>query len=308
MDKDFIDELLNEPAEPDTKITDDPPKGTPPAQTPDDLDKKAAGFYKDLREERRKRQDLQSELDRIRGTVNAILEMKRNPGAELLAEPKKGIPVKEGEAGELFVQQEDITNLSAAHAERIKLLEAELQRSKTQSQAEAEAQRVMESIVGENEEYSPVYNKYKAARKWVNDRVIEFQRDNRINGAMSSAAALDHVFDDTLESEFTKSFPGFNLEDVVQAEDSQRLFRRMLKSATAAMQPKEPTTDPRFRKVLSKPSGLAASTNAKAGQLNISEKLAALSTEDILNLSDKEIDALQRALSNEEKSDGILFR
>jgi len=309
MDKDFIDELLesDEPAKPEGS---EPATQEPKTQTQsEDLDKKAAGFYKDLRDERRKRQELQSELDRVKGTINAILEMKRNPAADIVGETKsKGIPVKETESGELFVNTDDVKNLNLPYEDRIKLLEQELQRAKSQSQAESEAQRIMEGIVGENEEYSPAYQKYKSARQWVNDRVIEFQRENRITGAMSSASALDHVFDDQLEGEFKKNFPGFHLEDVVQAEDSKRLFKRMLNNSVELFKPKEPTTDPRFRKVLSKPSGLAGSSNAKAGQMNISEKLAALSTEDIMNLSDKEIAALEKALLAEERSDGIMFK
>ncbi len=64
--------------------------------------------------------------------------------------------------------------------------------------------------------------KYKSARSWVNDQVIDYQRENSLDGIMNSGQALDHVFDEDKEAEFTKKFPGFTLDEVVTAGDSQR--------------------------------------------------------------------------------------
>jgi hypothetical protein len=57
--------------------------------------------------------------------------------------------------------------------------------------------------------------------------------------------------------------------------------------------------DSRFQKVLDKPSTLGNQANAKAGQLSALEKVGNLKTEDIMNLSDAQIEALMELSSKE---------
>jgi len=278
-----------------------------------DLEKKSKGFYDNMKEERRKRQDIQSELDRIKGTVAAILEMRKQPAAlaELGPKPKfNGLPVAETEDGDLYVPSEQLNTVIAPYQQKIEALEQRLQQSNLQQNVESETAKVLQSIVGEDESFGPAFQKYQAARKWVNDRVIEYQRENGIRGPMTSGQALDTVFsDDHVEQEFAKKFPGFAVEDVVQAEDSQRLFRRTMKNIASVLQPKIPDkiTNERFQKVLKKPAGLGNATNAKGASLSISEKLGDLSPSDIMSLTDAQAKALERALLEEEKTDGLIF-
>jgi hypothetical protein len=57
--------------------------------------------------------------------------------------------------------------------------------------------------------------------------------------------------------------------------------------------------DSRFQKVLNKPSTLGNQANAKAGQLSVLEKVGNLKTEDIMNLTDAQIEALMELSSKE---------
>jgi hypothetical protein len=93
--------------------------------------------------------------------------------------------------------------------------------------------------------------------------------------------------------------------DVTTAEDSQHHFRQMLSHTADKLAPSEP--DSRLTQVLNKPSGLGKSANAKAGEIPLSEKVSQLSATDIMNLTDAQIEALQKSLANEEQTDGIKF-
>jgi hypothetical protein len=57
--------------------------------------------------------------------------------------------------------------------------------------------------------------------------------------------------------------------------------------------------DSRFQKVMNKPSTLGNQANAKAGQLSVLEKVGNLKTQDIMELSDAQIDALLKLASTE---------
>jgi len=319
-DQDFLDELLNEePApNPGDAILPKQDEQTPALRAADpdaiaELERKSKGFYDNMKEERRKRQDIQSELDRVKGTVAAILEMRKQPALPEELSPKSkfnGLPVRETEDGDLFVPHDQLQPILAPYQAKIEALEQRLQQSNLQQNAETETQKILQSIVGEDESFTPAYQKYQAARKWVNDQVINYQRETGVRGPMSSGQALDSVFADAqLEKDFTTRYPGFQLEDVVQAEDSQRLFRRAMKNIASVLTPKNPerVTDDRFRKVLNKPSGLGNATNAKGARLSISEKMSELSPNDIMNLSDDQVRLLEKELYKEEKTDGLTF-
>ncbi len=132
---------------------------------------------------------------------------------------------------------------------------------------------------------------------------------NNIQGTLSSGQALDHVFTDDLTKEFESEFENIDLVDVVTAEDSQHHFRKMLSNVANPTTPdnNDDKPDSRFQQVLQKPSGLGKSANAKSGELPLSERAGNMSATDILNLSDDQITALEKALLREEETDGVKF-
>lgn len=317
---DFLDDLVEQEEPnaadnilPEEKSTNSPSTGADHNKI-EELEQRSKGFYNNMKEERRKRQDIQSELDRVKGTVSAILEMRKQQPqlpAELQTPARKfnGLSISETEDGDLYVPTEQLAPLLTPYEQKIAALEQRLQQNTFQRNVEDETQKVLQSIVGEDERFGPAYQKYTAARKWINDRVIEYQKETGMRGPMTSGQALDTVFSDTeVEREFSKKFPGFQVEDVVQAEDSQRLFRRTMSNIAKVLEgTSERVSDDRFRKVLNKPAGLGSATNAKGAKLSISEKMADLSPGDIMNLSDDQVKQLEKALFNEEKTDGLSF-
>ncbi len=196
---------------------------------------------------------------------------------------------------------------------KINELEQSLQLTKQATAADQEAEKVKSAIIGEDERFFTAHSKYQAARKWVSDQVVDFSRQSGINHELTSGQALDFVFNKELQSEFGEKFEDMNLVDVVTAEDSQHHFRQMLTNTVEAGEPTtddsklDPKIDSRFQKVLNKPSGLGNQANAKAGVLSISEKMASLTTEEILGLTDAQAAAFEKALLEEEKSDGVKF-
>lgn len=315
---DFIDDLVadqNEEVNTDADAAKSEQDKAIDQKVTEALTAKEKGFYNEMRTERQKRQEIQSQLDRLTGTLNTILTQKAAAAKDVQDAGKKfnGIPVAETEDGSLYIPNEHLESLVASRDERIKNLELLLQRSHANQNAETEAERIKAAIVGENEAYGAAYQKYQAARKWASDQVVAFQRENGLNGVMSSGQALDYVFDDNLEAEFAKKFPGVPLDEVITAEDSQRNFKRMLKSVSTSLAKDSDVTrkgnDPAsgFKKLLRKPSGLGSTANAKSGHTNVSEKLEGINFQDIMNLDDRQIKALQEALLLEEKEGGLNF-
>src|SRR5574343_272942 len=310
-DTDFLDDLI-EPTE--EEAAEQEQNSEIQRQVNEALTAKEKGFYNDMKAERIKRQELQSKLDNLTGTINAILASRKEAPAQTGESGKKqiaGIPIAETEDGDLFLPEDALQKIVAPYEEKIRNLETFLQRSTVARNSESEAQKVIEAIVGEDEQHGPAYQKYRAARKWANDRVVEFQRENGINGPMTPGQALDYVFDDNTEKEFATKFPGVPLEEVVMAEESQRNFRKMLKTlAKNADTQRNDTTaqGDRFKKLLRKPPGLGSTPNARAGHVNTAEKLNAFSTDDLLNLSDAQVEALHRALRDEERAEGLIFK
>jgi hypothetical protein len=57
--------------------------------------------------------------------------------------------------------------------------------------------------------------------------------------------------------------------------------------------------DSRFQKVLDKPSALGGQANAKAGQLSVLDKLNNISTGELMDFSDDQIDTLLKLAGKE---------
>lgn len=306
-EKDALDAILedNDPGEPQF----DPKEVETLKDQIAELDKEKQGLLRGVKDERRKRQELKGRLDQVTDTVNDILS-KRDQLATQEPKPTEavvnGIPVEYTDDGDAFIPADKMTAITSPYEERIQDLERQLDALATGQDQKAQAQKIMDAIVGENEAFTPAYGKYQAARQWVEDQVVDFSRRNNIQGTLTSGQALDHVFDDDLKQEFESRFANIDLVDIITAEDSTHHFRRMLSNVAESTTPKtDNQPDSRFQKVLNKPSGLGKSTNAKSGEIPLSERAGGMGSDDIMNLSDEQIAALEKALLNEEKTDGV---
>jgi hypothetical protein len=277
------------------------------------LEKEKNGLLADVKNERKKRQQVSGQHDKLTQTVNSILE-ERNKTLDSIKsaahpEPQtKGLPVTYTEEGDGYIESDKVQELTRPYEERIDKLEQMIANLSTQQSAQQEAEQVINSLVGRKPEYSPAYGKYQAARKWANDQVVAFQKEHGIQGLIEPGQALDHIFDKDLEEQFSTNFPGVDLETVIMAETSTRAFNKMLDALSTPVNPVKKQLDDdssKFQKVMKKPSGLGSATNE--GEGSIMDKIGTLSAEDIMNLTDKQAQALQDAALAEEKRDGIKF-
>jgi predicted nucleic acid-binding Zn-ribbon protein len=314
--KDLLDELLTEDLTPeegtDGTATDSTSKDVSTLNEKiEALEKERHGLLQDVKSERRKRQNMSGQLDQLTNTVNGILSTRQ----QLAADPNiqtvddSGIPVDFDEDGDGTVRKDAIKDLLTPYEQEIKQLKEQLEHTNSMNAAQREAENVKRSIIGEDERFEIASRKYDSARRWVTDQVTDFARQNNIGRALTSGEALDYVFDADSESAFKEKFPGLRIEDIVTAEDSQRHYRNTLSHIADVLNPESPDEklDGRFQKVLRKPSGLGNQQNAKGGELTVAEKVGSLETQDIMDLSDAQIAALERALLSEEKSDGVRF-
>lgn len=271
----------------------------------DELSKEKHGLLKTVKEERRKRQEIGGRLNQLTETVNGVLAEKQNPAAEAIEESQISgdLPVTFTEDGDAYVSKTVIDNVVKPYTEKITELEQMLVNTTASQAASNDAARIKNAIVGEDERYALANNKYQAARKWVNDQATDFTTQNKVGRALTSGEALDYVFNekDTLD-EFQAQFPGLNIVDIVTAEDSQHHFRTMLSNIAESLNPgktvtQQPEIDSRFKKVMNKPTTLSGTPNEKGSELTVVEKVGALKAEDILNLSDAQVEALEKALA-----------
>lgn len=307
--KDPVDELLEglddgEEKDDDKLDLDDKPEAVKELETKiAELEKKNMGLLNETKAQRRKRQETEGRLDKLTGTVESILNKVQAPSSTDGGEKPKGdkVILDYDDDGNPVLDTSVLSGVNNQLNERIANLEALLQASVQQQQNTEDASKVIDAIVSEDEAYSGAYQKYRGARKWVEDKVVEFQNENNLEGLMSSGQALDHVFGEDLEGEFKSKFPGLDLERVVTAEDSQRHFRNTLASITASAEhsPDDVEKGNRFKKVLAKPSSLGGAANQKGAQLSAVEKLANLTSEDIIGLSDADVARIEKALARE---------
>ena len=316
---DLLSDLLEDEEVIETDLLSDSTEDVEALKTQiESLEKEKQGLLAATKAERTKRQATAGRLEQLENAVTGILSQRQQKGMESLSvheasvAQKKGLPVIYDEDGNGWVDQDAVNNLVSPYEQKITDLEARLQQVNTNSQAQDAADKVREGIIGEDERYGFAAGRYRAARKWVEDAVFDYAKENGVKRALTSGEALDYVLDKELRDEFSELFKNIDVIDIVTAEDSQDHFRRMLSHVADATYPKEeidpgPRMDSRFQKVLRKPSNLGRNANAKAGQLSVMDRVENLRPSDITNMSDKDIDTILQAMAREEKEDGIRF-
>jgi hypothetical protein len=282
----------------------------------EELERERAGLLKAKQAETRKRQESIERLSQLEGAVSGILSQRQQQGMESVTENqaadarKMGIPVNYDDDGNGWIDRSGLTNVLSEYVtpyeKRINELETMLQQTSAANVAQTQAEKIKASIIGEDERYGAASGRYRAARKWVEDVVQDYATANGINTTINSGEALSTILDSSYRAEFAKQFPGLDIIDITIAEDSEDLFRRALGNIASTLDTKEEENllapkgmDSRFQKVMNKPSTLGNQANAKAGQLSVLEKVGNLKTQDIMELSDAQIDALLKLASTE---------
>jgi hypothetical protein len=162
----------------------------------DELAKEKQGFLTGIKDERRKRQELKGRLDQVTATIDDILVQKQATAEPTpAADPNAidGITVEFTDDGDAYIPNSKLDAITSKYEEKIAELEEMLQQTNVNVEAEQAAQQIINSIVGEDERYNTAYSKYQTARNWVNQRVIDYQRTNNIQGQLTSGQALKRI-------------------------------------------------------------------------------------------------------------------
>ncbi|RLD02966.1 MAG: hypothetical protein DRI65_13860, partial [Chloroflexota bacterium] len=223
----------------------------------DEMKRQNNGLLQTVKSDRRKRQDMSSKFDGLKETVDTILT-RREEGEQALADASSVqdvIDVEITDNGDAFIPKSKLDDLVSPMQSRIDELEERLQLANQSNVAARETEQLIQEMVAKDERYGPTYGKYRNARKWVNDRVVDFQRDHGIQGEIPSGQVMSNIVDDAMSNEFSQLFPGMDLGLVTTAEDSEWHFKQMLAQTTESLAPKATPNDNRFRQVLNKPSG-----------------------------------------------------
>lgn len=285
-------------------------------QEKNDLERKHRGVFKELKNERRNRQEMGEQYNNLSATVQQIIQQRQ---AAQTVEPDKtfkGIPLEFNEDGDAYIPEDKLQGVTKPLVEKIESLQKSMATTKGQLEEQAAAQAAINNILSEDERYPDVWPVYQKARAWANDAVIDWQQENEVQGIVKSNDALNYVFDSKLQAEFNEQFPGLSLEQVVTAEDGDYFLKRTLANIADAVFSEEEEAAPvkkvssassKFKKVLNKPNGLGASANKAGSQKSIIDTAESLSSLDALELSDDQANSLLRALEREEKVSGITF-
>ena len=284
-------------------------------QEKNELEKKHRGVFKELKSERRTRQEVGENYNNLAKTVQQIIQQRQ---ADQPVEPGtfKGIPLEFNEDGDAYIPEDKLIGVTKPLQDKIEDLQKSIKATKEQSDMQQAAQAVLNNILGEDERYPEVWPVYRKARAWANDAVVNWQQDNEVSGVIKSNDALKYIFDSKLQADFQKQFPGVNLEQIVTAEDGDYFLKRTLSNIADAVFTEEEEVvtakkvmpkSSKFSKVLNKPNGLGASANKQGSQKSIIDTAESLSSLDALDLTDAQADALLRALEREEKVSGITF-
>jgi len=264
------------------------------------------GMLQELKGDRAKRQRAQTELAELRGTVNGILK-NRNAELDKTVVPEEALrtAVTYDDDGDAYVELDKATKpMFDDLKNEIKELKNFITQTNQATQASAQGDALIASIVGEKPEYGAAYGTYQAAHKWLDNRVVAWQNANGVTEPMSGGQALDFVFQD--DKEFNEAFPTLNIADILLAEDSEYQLRQMLHNVTEGSNPDFKKPDTRFQKLMKQPSGLGANANAKT-EISVVEKAGNLAATDIMALSDEAAEQLEKAMAREESSEGIKF-
>ncbi len=276
-----INEPQNEPEEPQ-----DEPKEPDLAAKLEELEKAKSGLYRDLKEERKRRQSIEQRLDEIR---YFLYEMAQQKGAldEMLDAEGNKIPIDFDEEDNPIIPGDKVRQVAEETiAEQVIPLKQELEMTKAEIEAQKQAQAV-KKLVGEvlkkHEEYPKAFKTAQKQWNWLQGRFNEWLQEQGIQ-PQTKEQALDLLYASPIEQEFREQFPETDLELVVDAytAETPRVMQRKLDkllSTLSVKKGKKDGIDPEVLKKLAGQTGFSKSTGSarKSGP------------KDVLDMTDEEL-------------------
>lgn len=304
----------------DTLPSDDKPKLedqlTETTAKLEELEKSFKGQFGALKAEREQRQALQEEnqqfkgrLDEISTTLKDAIARKSGTGEK---ETPEGIPVDIDEEGNATISQEFLSNLIATQIkpveEKLGKVETAGTERDTRSTQERDAQKTIDGVIAENEDFPAAHSKLTRMISWVDERLIPKLEEDGHKTMPSVGRTLDILDGTEIESDFGKQFPGVSMDMIIRSQESKRDLRSVLKhlgEEKSDLKGKDDKKDEKIdlknlKKIAEKGSNLGDVRNQKETRGLSLDQIASINTEDFLDLDDADITKIQRVLEQEE--------
>lgn len=288
----------------------------------DALSRQNKGLIKDLQGERKTRQEMaefKGKYEQLNETVNQILTAQQSKDGGV-AKKIDGVPMEYDEETEKYYMPNNVIDAIVNKIdEKIGLISEQVSSVAQTQTADSQAKQIIDSIISENEKFGDAYGKLNKAYNWVNQKVVDYMNQTGVDNITTSSQILDLIDGSEIEKEFSSEFEGLNLNQVVRSHDTKSELRSALSSISSSGEKVEKKVEEKkesktssdddahsetFKKVLKKPSTLEGGANQQGKNIDAFERLAALSTEEIIdNFSDADVAKLERALKREEENE-----
>jgi hypothetical protein len=332
-DEDIIDKILNsknnndddpnkkgdnqgDPDDPNKKDGDDNKTNFVTVEEFQALQKQNKGLIKDLQGERTKRQHMSGKYDQLSTTVNEILIKSKASKAVDDVKKAKGIAIEYDDEGHPYVPQSAIDELVTNVNKSVNTVGSAVQDLATIQDQNNQAKQRLDAVIGRKPEYADVYNRVNAARSFINDKVIEWQKQTGYQNAVSEEDVLTLIQRGDIDmSEFNKTYEGFDVDDIVRSHLTDYTLEKAMNGVLALSQQGDDDdsqddgdntnnkASDTFKKVLSKPNSLGSAANNKGSKTDPFERLAQVSADDLLSLTDDDEAALLEAMAREENQE-----
>jgi hypothetical protein len=292
------------------------------------LQKQNKGLIKDIQAERSKRQNAQGQFNQLSATVNDVLQRQtatQTQTTDTQANKPKGIPVSYDDEGNPYVDPNDIQHLVGAVDQQVRGVNDKVDAMAELQAQEAAQKAALDGILNQKDGYRSAYDKVNKAYQWVNNKVMELQKQHGTQGIVPTNQVLELAKSGHIDlEEYNKTFSDLPFDQVVRSHDTSFEMERVLdnvlsvlgqdstpadeKNKDAQNQDGKTTEDPEhqahsdvFKKVLKKPASLGNVANNQDSQPDAFERLASISAEDFVDsLTDADVDKLERAMEREE--------
>ena len=271
MEDERIDEMLeNEDVQEESRTVEEPKEDISAKLT--ELEKAKRGLYRDLKQERAARQEMQQRLNEIRNFLYQQAMAKQS----VEEKPQQGIPVEFDDEDNPVVPAEQVAQMAAQIAQQqVQPIAQELNQTRAQmlaAQRNKEIHRRIDAVLKEDEAYKEGFAKLNEQWKWAKERLEDLAE--KAGPPANKQQALEMLL--TLETDFQKQFPGMDYEAMLDAytADSPGLMQRKLKKALSQFRKERP----KINEKLLNQSGFSSSLNRGYG-----------GKPDILDMTDEEL-------------------
>lgn len=258
------------------------------------LEKTVSGLKHGISAERGKRQELQGRLSQ----VSELFQNAQTVRKEETSKPSN-IPVEIDEDGNAFILPEVLKSAIVTENKALQDKVAMLEHSYTQGTQAVAVQNQLSAVISEKPEYREAFGQLQTANVAANKMFADYIQTNGINPPQSFDEAMDIIEQAGLDQEFAKSH-SVDIETAITAFARPRQMRKALNTISSGGKSSQEKTMKTLQALGDKPSSHVGRGGSPGGTDLTLDKIANLSNDDFLDLSDAQMSKIDRLLKAEE--------